>query len=141
MPNLSAAARALLESDRLAHLVTLNEDGSPHLTCVWVGLDGDEIVFASLGPWKKLDNLARDPRVALSVEASQANPRGLVKYLVVNGTARLTTGGGPELLRKLALTYLGPNANFPPTDDPPPGTVVHITIDKVGGVGEWTDDA
>ena len=63
MPTLSPAARNLLESDRLAHVVTLNADGTPHLTCVWVGLDGDEIIFASLGPWKKLQNLERDPRI------------------------------------------------------------------------------
>ena len=140
MPSLSAAARDLLESDRLGHLVTLNADGSPHVTCVWVGLDGDEIVFASLGPWKKLANVERDPRVALSVEASQANPMGLVKYLVVNGRARLTRGGGPELLRRLATKYLGPRVTFPATNDPPPGTVVHIAVDTVAGVGEWTDD-
>ncbi len=140
MPTLSPAARSLLESDRLAHVVTLNADGSPHVTCVWVGLDGEEIVFASLGPWKKLRNLERDPRIALSVQGAQTNPMGLVEYLVVNGTARLTTGGGPQLLQRLAHTYLGPNVKFPGANDPPPGTIVHISIDDIGGVGRWTDD-
>lgn len=140
MPTLSAAARSLLESDHLAHVVTLNADGTPHLTCVWVGLDGDEIVFASLGPWKKLKNLERDPRIALSMEGRKTNPMGLVEYLVVNGTARLTTGGGADLLQRLARDYLGPDVKFPDADNPPPGTIVHITIDKIGGVGKWTEE-
>lgn len=140
MPSLSPAARSLLESDRLAHVVTLNADGSPHVTCVWVGLDGDEIVFASLGPWKKLENLERDPRLALSIEGVKTNPMGLVEYLVVNGTARLTTGGGAQLLQRLAHTYLGPDVTFPGVSDPPPGTIVHIAVDTIGGVGKWSAD-
>ena len=48
MVTLSPAARALLESDALAHLVTLGSDGSPQVTCIWVGLDGDEIVSPAL---------------------------------------------------------------------------------------------
>ncbi len=140
MPDLSAAARRLLESDRLAHVVTLNADGSPQVTCVWVGLDGDEIVFASLGPWKKLENLERDPRISLSLEGTKTNPMGLVEYLVVNGTARLTAGGGPELLQQLAHTYLGADVTFPDANDPPPGTIVHIAVDTIGGVGRWAED-
>jgi PPOX class probable F420-dependent enzyme len=58
-------ARALLESDALAHLVTLEPDGRPQMSCVWVGLEDDDIVFASLGRRRKLDNIARDPRVTL----------------------------------------------------------------------------
>jgi PPOX class probable F420-dependent enzyme len=139
MPVLSAAARRLLDSDRLAHVTTLNPDGSPHVTCVWVGLDGDEIVFASMGPWKKLKNLADDPRIALSIEAVGTNPMGLREYLTVNGTARVTEGGGAATLQRLAHTYLGPDVTFPPGDDLPPGSVVHIAIDKVGGVGDWAE--
>ena len=60
-------ARALLESDALAHLVTLNPDGSPQVTCIWVGVDGDEIVAGHLFPQQKLRNMERDPRVALSI--------------------------------------------------------------------------
>ena len=59
---------------------------------------------------------------------------------MVHGTARLTAGGAPELLQELAHTYLGPDVRFPPMDDPPPGTVTRITIDRVGGVGDWTLD-
>jgi PPOX class probable F420-dependent enzyme len=134
---LNDAARALLESDALAHLVTIAADGSPQISIVWVGLDGDDIVFSSLGPRRKLDNIARDPRVSLSMEGTGTNAMGLREYLVVHGTARTVEGGGPELLQRLAHTYIGPDAKFPPMDDPPPGVVVHISADRVGGVGPW----
>jgi PPOX class probable F420-dependent enzyme len=130
-------ARALVDSSALAHLVTLEPDGRPQVSCVWVGMEGEDIVFASLGPRRKLDNIARDPRVALSIEGTKSNPMGLREYLVVHGTARIEEGGGPELLQRLAHTYLGADVTFPPMDDPPPGVVVHIAPERLGGVGPW----
>jgi PPOX class probable F420-dependent enzyme len=134
---LNEAARALLESDALAHLVTIAADGSPQVTIVWVGVEDDDIVFASIGPRRKLDNIARDPRVSLSMEGTETNAMGLREYLVVRGRARIVEGGAPELLQRLAHTYIGPEAKFPPMDDPPPGVVVHISAERVGGVGPW----
>jgi PPOX class probable F420-dependent enzyme len=130
-------ARAILESDALAHLVTINEDGSPQVSLVWVGLENGELAFASLGPRRKLDNNRRDPRVVLSFEGTEMTGLGLKEYLVVHGRARLEEGGGPELLQRLAHTYLGPGVKFPPMDDPPPGVVVRIAIERLGGVGPW----
>jgi PPOX class probable F420-dependent enzyme len=130
-------ARAILESDALAHLVTVNADGSAQVSCVWVGLEGDELVFASLGPRRKLDNIRRDERVTLSLEGTQMIGPGLKEYLVVYGRARIEEGGGPELLQRLAHTYLGPDVKFPAMDEPPPGVVVRIAIERLGGVGAW----
>jgi PPOX class probable F420-dependent enzyme len=130
-------ARELLESDALAHLVTINPDGSPQVSIVWVGVDGDEIVSAHLPLHRKLRNIQRDPRVSLSLEGTTTNPIGLREYLVVHGRARITEGGAPELLQELAHTYLGPDVKFPPMDDPPPGYVLHITPERFGGVGPW----
>ena len=134
---LSAPARALIESDALAHLVTLNPDGTPQVTCVWVGLEGDEIVSGHLGRWKKLQNVERDPRVALSIEGRAANQIGLKEYLVVHGRARIQEGGGRELLQRLARVYIGPDVKFPPMPDPPPGYVLRVTVERIGGVGPW----
>jgi PPOX class probable F420-dependent enzyme len=134
---LPPAARALLESAAVAHVVTLNEDGSAQVTAAWIGLDGDEIVFATLPDQRKLRNLRRDPRVALSVESSNVNAWGLREYLVVYGTARVTEGGAAEMLQDLAHTYLGPDVVFPNVPDPPPGFVTRITPERIGGVGPW----
>ena len=131
-------ARAVLESDRLAHFVTLNPDGSPQVSCVWVGLEGDEIVSGHLGRWQKVRNVERDPRVSLSVETDTLNEIGLPEYLVVHGRARIQEGGAPELLQRLAHTYIGPDVVFPPMPDPPPGFVTRITVERLGGVGPWT---
>src|SRR4029077_3545068 len=123
-------ARAILDSDALAHLVTTNPDGSAQVSCVWVGLEDAELVFASLGPRRKLDNIRRDPRVTLSMEGTELSGIGLKEYLVVHGQARIEEGGGPELLQRLAHTYLGPDVKFPPMDEPPPGVVVRIPPER-----------
>jgi PPOX class probable F420-dependent enzyme len=134
---LPAAARAVLTAGKLAHLVTLEPDGAPQVSIVWVGLDDDEIVCGHLPNHRKLRNIRRDPRVSLSLEAGTRNAMGLDEYLVVHGTARVTEGGAPELLQRLAHVYLGPDVRFPPMDEPPPGYVTHITVDRLGGVGPW----
>jgi PPOX class probable F420-dependent enzyme len=135
--DLPDAARALLESDAVATVVTLDEDGSPQVTAAWVGLDGDEIVVATLPDQRKIRNLRRDPRVAISVFSETTNAWGLREYLVVYGTARVTEGGAAEMLRELAHTYLGPDVVFPNLPDPPPGFVTRIAPERIGGVGPW----
>jgi PPOX class probable F420-dependent enzyme len=130
-------ARELLESDAIATVVTLDADGGPQVTSAWVGLDGDEIVFATMPEQRKLRNLRRDPRVAISVPSTVTNAWGLLEYLVVYGTARVTEGGAPEMLQRLAHTYLGPDVVFPGMPDPPPGFVTRVTPERLGGVGPW----
>jgi len=131
------AARHLLESDALAHVVTLDADGGPQVTAAWVGLEGNEIVIATLPDQRKLENLRRDPRIALSVTATTRNDFGLLEYLVVYGTARVTEGGAPELLQRLAHTYIGPGVVFPNMPDPPRGFVTRVTPERLGGIGPW----
>lgn len=131
------SAREVLESPRLAHLVTLEPNGNPHVTIVWVGLDGDEIVSSHLGEQRKLRNIRNDSRVALSIETDRLNEVGLNEYLVIYGTARITEGGAPELLRKLAKVYKGPDTDFPPFPTPDPGFISRIKIDRITGVGPW----
>jgi len=136
---LPPAARELLESDALAHLVTLGADGAPQVSCVWVGLEGDEIVSGHLSDkQQKLRNVRRDPRVSLSIEGTEIQPPGLKQYLVAHGQARIEPGGAPKLLQRLARVYLGPDVEFPAMDDPPPGFVIRIAVERLGGVGPWS---
>lgn len=137
MTLLTDTVRAALTAGNLAHLVTLDGDGRPQVSVVWVGIDGEEIVSGHLGNRRKLDNVRRDPRVALSMETGGIEPPGLARYLVVHGRARVTEGGAPELLQALARVYLGEGVRFPPMDDPPPGLILRITPERVGGVGPW----
>jgi predicted pyridoxine 5'-phosphate oxidase superfamily flavin-nucleotide-binding protein len=65
MASLADGVRAVLQSPALADLVTFNPDGSPQVTAVWAGLDGDEIVAAHLPQHRKVRNISNDSRVAL----------------------------------------------------------------------------
>ena len=140
MSVLNEAARSVVTGGNLAHLVTINADGSPQLSVVWVGLDGDEIVSGHLDDRLKLRNARRDPRVVLSMQTGVVNDFGLGEYLVVRGTARVTEGGAADLLQRLAHAYLGPDVTFPPGGGPfPPGYILRITPTKVTGIGPWHD--
>lgn len=131
------SARELIESGALAHLVTLNADGSPQVSCVWMGLEDGELVAGHLRLQQKIRNIERDPRVVISLEGTRLHGPGLKEYLVVHGTARVTEGGAPELLQRLAHVYLGPDVKFPPMPDPPPGYVSRVAVERIGGVGPW----
>ncbi|WP_431240342.1 TIGR03618 family F420-dependent PPOX class oxidoreductase [Mycolicibacterium aichiense] len=137
---LNDAARALIGSGADATLVTLNPDGSPQVSLVWVavqsGDDGDELVTAHLSEHKKVRNVRRDGRVALTIVSTE--PGAVMRpYLAVTGTARIVEGGAPEVLRDLAAVMVtDDNVVFPP-DDAPPGYLTRIRIDTVGGVGPW----
>jgi PPOX class probable F420-dependent enzyme len=92
------SVRELIASGPLAHLTTINPDGSPHITVVWVGIEDNEFVCAHMGVWKKVQNMQREPRVALSMLGPGKNALGLQEYLVVYGQAHITerfAGNGP----------------------------------------------
>jgi PPOX class probable F420-dependent enzyme len=131
------SAREVIESGQLAHFVTVNRDGSPHVTIVWVGLDNDDIVVGKLNSDQKVANIRRDPRVSLSIEATAGAQYGMKNYLVVEGMATVTEGGAPQLLQELAQRYIGPGAKFPPMDNPPAGFVIHVTPTRIRGMGPW----
>jgi PPOX class probable F420-dependent enzyme len=126
--------RTLIERGPIAHVVTLNDDGSPQVTMAWVGIEDERVVIGTLPDQVKLRNLRRDPRVALSMVTGQRNAWGLDEYVVLYGRAEVTEGGAAELLGRLAKVYLGPDVIFPPMPDPPAGWVIRITVDKVAGL-------
>lgn len=137
---LPESAKEIIRSGALGHLVTTSPDGSPQVTCVWVGVDGDDLVTAHLNPaQRKLENVRRNPRVALSFEGTEVQPPGLRQYLVAHGEATIEEGGAPELLQQLAHVYLGPQVRFPPMDDPPPGVRMRIRVTRLGGIGPWAE--
>lgn len=134
---LSDASLQLLDSAAVASVATLNADGSPHMSLAWIGVEDGEVVFGTLDDQRKLRNLRRDPRIALTVQSDRINPWGLREYLVLYGTARVTDGGAPELLQRLARTYIGPDAIFPAMPNPPPGFVTRVRVERTSGIGPW----
>ncbi len=136
---LDDAARQLIGSDP-ATLVTINRDGSPQVSVVWMVVqqtaDGDdELVIAHLQEHQKVRNVRRNPRVAVTI-VSKDRSTLQTPYLSIKGTARIEEGGAPELLSETATALLGPGTGFPPPGSPP-GYLTRITIEKVGGVGPW----
>ena len=140
MMGIPESVRALVAEGHLAHLVTMNADGSPQVSVVWTGVNGDEIVSAHLHERVKVRNLRRDPRSVISMESEVVQPDGLQQHLIAYCTARVTAGGAADLLQRLAHVYLGPGVKFPPVDNPPPGFILHFTVDRVGGVGPWAEN-
>ena len=128
--------RDLLATGPLGHVVTLNEDGTPHVTLAWVGIDGEELVWASFFDQHKLDSLRRDPRITISFQAKEHTGEGLHPYLVVEGRARITQGGALEVMDRLSEAYIGPGEVYP-WRDAPSGLVIHVTVDRFYGVGPW----
>lgn len=119
---LNDSARQLIGSDP-ATLVTINRDGSPQVSLVWVTVQstadgGDELVTAHLQEHQKIRNIRRDPRVAVTIASTdRSGPQ--TPYLLIRGTARVEEGGAPELLDKIATTIFGPGTGFPRLTHPP----------------------
>ena len=103
MATLSEAQAQLLLEPNFAVVTTLRRDGSPHSTVVWIDWDGDNAVFNTTMFRAKGHNLARDPRVAVTVW-DREDP---YRYLSIEGDAQLDSGGADEHIEKLAQKYWG----------------------------------
>lgn len=126
----------VLATGPLVHLATLNDDGSPHVSLAWAGIEDDEVVIATVPDRRKLRNIRRDPRVSLSFLAPGMNEIGLHRYVVLEGRARVTEGGALAKLDELAKVYWGPDASFP-LKEGPPGYITRVTVEQIRGIGPW----
>ena len=133
----AAAVEFITEQAPLGHVVTPDPDGSPHVTVAWFDATPDGLVFGTLFDQRKLANLRRDPRIAVSFESGEHNEVGMVHYVVIDGEATVSEGGAPELLAELATRYVGPDVTFPAMPDPPAGYLTHVTPTRVRGIGPW----
>ncbi|ARF56879.1 PPOX class F420-dependent oxidoreductase [Streptomyces gilvosporeus] len=128
---LSDDLKKLLDTPVFVIVTTIQPDGSPQSSPVWVKRDGDDLLISTTVGRRKEANLRRDPRVSVVIQPSDAP----YTYAEVRGTASLTTEGGPELIDELSRKYTGkPYAEFNPdavNDDP--RVVVRIAPRKVVG--------
>ena len=136
MAVISQAVRDFLATGPLGHVITLNRDGSPHVTLAWVGVDDNELVWSTFFDQHKLASLRRDPRITISFHANEHTGKGLHPYLVAKGTARITEGGALPVMDELAEAYIGPGATFP-NREMPDGFVVHVQVERIYGLGAW----
>jgi PPOX class probable F420-dependent enzyme len=129
--SLGGAVRRLLDEPNPAVLATINPDGSPQTSVVWVGRDGDDLVISTAAGRRKERNMRRDPRVSLSVY-DQDDPG---QYAEIRGLAAVTEDAGRKLAVRLAEEYEGPGAGQAFLDLPPEvvRVVVRITPQRVTG--------
>ena len=141
MSTIPESVREFLATGPLAHVVTLDPDGTPRVTLSWAGFDGDEIVMATFFgvDQKKVQNLRRDPRVSLSFQAQEHPGGALWPYVVIQGRARITEGGALDVMDRLAQLYIGPGQKFP-MRDVPEGIVYHVTVERIYGQGPWREE-
>ncbi|MEE1791406.1 PPOX class F420-dependent oxidoreductase [Streptomyces sp. BE308] len=128
---LSENLKNVLDTPVFVTIATIQPDGSPQVSPVWVKRDGDDVLISTTVDRRKEQNLRRDPRVTVVVQPAD-NPYA---YAEIRGTATLTTEGGQELIDELALKYSGKKyAEFNPSSaDDAARVVVRITPRKVVG--------
>ena len=110
-----------------AHVATLNSDGSPQVTPVWIDFDGTHVLVNTAKGRMKARNLAREPRVALSI----TDPDNSYRYLGIQGrVVEMTETGGDAHIDKMAKKYLGKDS-YPFRAPGEVRLVVKISPDKV----------
>ncbi|MGW5274315.1 PPOX class F420-dependent oxidoreductase [Streptomyces sp. NPDC004044] len=128
---LSEELRSLLDTPVFVTVATIQPDGSPQLSPVWVKRDGNDVLFSTTRGRRKEENLSRDPRVSVVVQPFAAP----YTYAEIRGVAALTTEGGDELIDELSVKYTGKKyAEFnPASGDDDERVVVRITPQKIVG--------
>ena len=129
--SLSDTARKIIDEPNPAVLATVNPDGSPQTSVVWVRRDGDDLLISSAAGRRKDKNLARDPRVSVTVY-DQADP---LQYVEVRGLASISEDAGRQLAVSLAEDFEGPGAGQEYLELPPEviRIVIRITPQRVLG--------
>ncbi|MEU6068877.1 PPOX class F420-dependent oxidoreductase [Streptomyces sp. NPDC047082] len=136
MSDLPRELRGLIDSGPMAHLSTINADGSPQVTVIWIGLDGNDVVSGHMARHVKLRNIDRDPRVVLSFDAPREPGAVLNPYAVLKARATVQPSDDTwDLLNRLAKVYISPDAEFPAPKGP--GYIVRYSVERIGGVGPW----
>jgi PPOX class probable F420-dependent enzyme len=108
---LPVTVKALADAATYVTLATIQPDGAPRMTVLWVDRDGDDLLLSTVRGRAKERDIARDPRVGL-LFLDQRDP---YSYVEVRGTATLTEEGGRDLIDRLALKYTGVRYRW---DDP-----------------------
>lgn len=128
---LSDSLKKVLDTPVFVSIATIQPDGSPQVSPVWVKRDGDELLISTTLDRRKTLNLQRDPRVTVMVQPADAP----YTYAEIRGTVSMTTEGGQELIDELAQKYVGKTyAEFNPhADQNGERVVVRVSPRKVAG--------
>ncbi len=124
---LSAGVRVLIDGPNFATVATLDQDGGPQTSVVWIGLDDGDLVFSATEDRRKVRNLRRDPRVSVSI-VDAANP---YRHTQLRGTVTIAEDPNRTLPKTLSHKYLGKDA---PAEGPEvERVIVRLHVEKVAG--------
>jgi PPOX class probable F420-dependent enzyme len=139
MTALALELRQLIESGPMAHLSTVNPDGSPQVTVIWIGLDGDDVVSTHMTDTTiKFRNIRRDPRVALSFDVPRQVGVWINPYAVMYARAAVEPSSRIwDLMDRRAKVYVSPDAHVAIPEKSEPGFLVRYSITRIGGIGPW----
>jgi len=123
----SDATLRLLDGRNYAVLATVNGDGSPQTSAMWVGRDGEDLLFSTVQGRVKHRNMLRDPRVSVTV-LDAADPEN---YVELRGRVTMTPDVGRAVDTQLSWKYDGKD----PEPDKPGAVrvVVRMVVDKATG--------
>jgi PPOX class probable F420-dependent enzyme len=121
------AVRALVDGKNFATVATIDPDGSPQTSVIWIGLDDGDLVFSATEDRRKVRNLRRDPRVSVSITDAE-NP---YRHTQLRGTVTLTPDPGKTLPKTLSHKYL---AEDPPAEGADvERVIVRLRVEKIAG--------
>ena len=129
--DMSPELKALLEKKALGHVITMNRNGSPQVTLVWMDVHNGKPSFNTNTLRQKGPNLSRDQRVMVSVQ----DPDNPAMYALIEGTAQVSEAGALEHINSIAQKFTGGDYS-----NLQPGEVrisVDIDVSRVSGRGPW----
>jgi len=112
MATLPDRARELIDDVNFGVVATTNPDGSPQTSVLWIKRDGDDLLFCTVRGRRKERNMARDPRVSVTV----LNAADGYEYVEIRGTVSITEDGGRELINDLSRKYVGSDFRAEPPE-------------------------
>ena len=128
---LTEAQKQLINAKNFGHIATINKDGSPQVSPVWIDLDGEHLIVNSEAKRLKVRNIKRDPRVSVSIQ-NAANP---YQYIEIRGKAvDVTEKGGFQGIDKLAKKYMGVD-KYPNNQPDDKRVVIKIEAQHIAGMG------
>jgi PPOX class probable F420-dependent enzyme len=110
---LTDLARRLIDDNTFGVLCTVNPDGAPQSSVMWLKRDGDDVIFSTIRGRRKAHNMERDPRVSMCIY----DPQNPYRYVEIRGFVSMTEEGGRELINELSLRYDGVDFHAEPPEN------------------------
>ena len=121
--------KTVIDAKSYAHLTTVDPDGAPHASAMWIMRDGDRIVFNTAEGRRKWRNMQRDPRVAVSISPFDEPYKN---WSIQGRVVEMRTSDGVAVIDQLAQKYLSKDKYPWLTPDMVRVTVI-VDVERIAG--------